>query len=531
VKEVGGIVEACQAEGCQFTDPEWDMNAAPASVLYVDGEQPGWDCTLAPPAGFKRLTELVSEPVLFKDGMKAGDVIQGSLGSCFFLGALGAVVSNNEHAIKKVFIKYDMSVGVFGVRFNVNGEWRHVVIDDWMPVDEDGQLLYAKCKDPQEVWCPLLEKAYCKLVTCYEMCDGGIPADAIFNLFGGVSGKYNITDKHREDPSAYFHMLKAAKTHGYLLTTFFSPKAGGTSSGKCGEETFDSGLVGGHCYSVLKMVEAGGEQLLCCRNPWGEGEWRGKWSDSNAEEEWTDEMRIATGYLGHSDGKFWMSISDFMANSAGVSFARTFGPNWQKITQYKRFQAAAMKATVKFPYEAAADDELTLEKGDELEVLTVSPGWWYGKTDADDRKGYFPGNYVNLNDRPVARFDLTGTPMEGSDLPVTAVVMVLQPDSRMRRKFYTRKEDGLNYKDTSYPKFELVILDAEGTVHTKKTAKKRCVWGEIKLHQGGPCRIYIYSVDGLGGKFTVRTYFKDGSATLTEVPNTDISELLAVIGE
>jgi len=41
-------------------------------------------------------------------------------------------------------------------------------------VDEDGNLIYCQNKkDPNEMFAPLLEKAYAKLNLCYEFLDGG----------------------------------------------------------------------------------------------------------------------------------------------------------------------------------------------------------------------------------------------------------------------------------------------------------------------------------------------------------------------
>ena len=38
----------------------------------------------------------------------------------------------------------------------------------------------------------------------------------------------------------------------------------------------DSGMVHGHAYSVLHVVEIEGLRLVCCRNPWGnDSEWNG----------------------------------------------------------------------------------------------------------------------------------------------------------------------------------------------------------------------------------------------------------------
>eukprot|EP00747_Dinoflagellata_sp_TGD_P183591 gnl/TRDRNA2_/TRDRNA2_38556_c0_seq1.p1 gnl/TRDRNA2_/TRDRNA2_38556_c0~~gnl/TRDRNA2_/TRDRNA2_38556_c0_seq1.p1 ORF type:complete len:878 (+),score=231.21 gnl/TRDRNA2_/TRDRNA2_38556_c0_seq1:65-2635(+) len=554
IAEVTKIIEKCKAEGTHFTDPDWDLKNNPEVALYVDGQKPGYDCTVTRPAAYKRMATIVKKsagnsaaasalgslfgggggrnkpapkPILFKGGVRPGDIEQGQIGTCFMLGALGAVISNNEKAIQKLFIKYDVEVGVYGVRFNVDGEWTYVIIDDTMPVDDYGQLLYAHSKDPQEVWCPLLEKAFCKLHTCYEMCDGGQGNEAIGSLFGGCGGKFAIKKKHRKNPGSYFKILKNARDHGWLLTTAFIPRKGvaAAGSGKCGEAMLPSGLVGGHAYSVLKVVEANGIQLVCCRNPWGQGEWTGKWSDRNAYGEWTDEMKKATGYVGANDGKFWMSIKDFVNNSAGADYARTFGPNWGKITHYKQFVKSKMVATASWEYQGGSKDEISFKAGAQIEVQSFAEAWWYGNVVGKEKVGFFPGNYVALNDRPVCRFDLVGTPNKDIKGPMTVVVMLMQPNACMERKFYRRKQDGLNYKDTSYPALQLVIVGPDGKVAMKKMGKKRCVWGELKLPGGGEWRIYALSVDGTGGAFSLRAYVKDGTATVVEKTGASIDEV------
>ena len=279
-ESVAEIVGRCKKDGVKFTDPDWDVHQSRTKVLYVDEQKPGWDCTVAEPAGFKRLSDIVrqtagpdAKPTLIKDGIRPGDMLQGQIGTCFLLGAIGAVASRGSERIRSCFIKYDIEIGIYGVRFCVDGEWEHVIVDDWMPVDAKGRLLFAYSKDSEEVWCPILEKAYCKLMTCYEMCDGGKSTEAIFAFFGGCSGKLEASKAHRKDPSKYFELLQGAWQRGWLLTAGFAkrPKAA-PGAGKCGEAVMNSGLVAGHAYSVLKTVEAHGNQLVCLRNPWGAGE-------------------------------------------------------------------------------------------------------------------------------------------------------------------------------------------------------------------------------------------------------------------
>lgn len=531
IEAVDALIQDCRAKGVKFTDTSWDMTKGQdPEVFYVDKKAPGYDCTVATPAGFKRLSEMAPGLQLIKGGVHAGDIMQGQIGTCFLLGSLGAIAGNKADAIARIFIKYDIELGIYGVRFNLDGEWFYVIIDDYMPVDANGRLLYARCKDPQEAWVPLLEKAYCKFHLCYEMCDGGRPTDSIFALFGGASGKFTIQKKHKANPRAFFNVLQHAKERGWLLTTSFvqTAEALKASAGKCGEAVLPTGLVGGHVYSVLKVVEAYGQMLVCCRNPWGTGEWMGKWSDKNAYGEWTVQMKQATGYQGLNDGKFWMSIEDFVANSGGVEYARTFGPSWHKISHYSAFQSGAMKASALWPYQAGAPDEIDMKAGDKVEVAKTPPGgWWEGNVVGSTKRGFFPANYVKLDDRPVARFDLMGTPTKGAQGPMTVVVLLIQPNLLRQRKFYKRKKDGLNYKDTKYPSMQLVVVGPDGKVALRQQGKKQALSGELTLPGGGLWKVYALSSTGLGTQFTLRTYVKDGEATLKEMKGATLSEVPA----
>jgi hypothetical protein len=68
-----------------------------------------------------------------------------------------------------------------------------------------------------------------------------------------------------------------------------------------------NGLMGGHAYSVLRAVEHQGKRFVVIRNPWGNSEWTGPWSDGSKE--WTPETLPLLEGLGHrfgNDGQFVM---------------------------------------------------------------------------------------------------------------------------------------------------------------------------------------------------------------------------------
>merc|ERR1712070_1144003 len=95
-----------------------------------------------------------------------------------------------------------------------------------------------------------------------------------------------------------------------------------------------------------------------------------------------------------------------------------------------------------------------------------------------------------------------------------------------QRKFYKRKEDGLNYKDTTYPGMMLVVNSADGTTVVKKSACERCLWANVTLPGDGKAfNVFALSSDGLGAKFSVRIYSQSGDIAFTEIPGANTAEI------
>ena len=110
-----------------------------------------------------------------------------------------------------------------------------------------------------------------------------------------------------EDPLFPRSMSSVGPSKGY-----FSTRGEGT------EPPWDeNGLVGGHAYSITKVVqfESNGtvHQLVRVRNPWGDStEWTGQWSDDSAEwKDLSDEEKTHLGLQKEDDGEFFISYNDF----------------------------------------------------------------------------------------------------------------------------------------------------------------------------------------------------------------------------
>ncbi len=67
--------------------------------------------------------------------------------------------------------------------------------------------------------------------------------------------------------------------------------------------------------------------MLRIRNPWGQGEWKGKWGDGSPE--WDKATMTSLKYHFEDDGTFWMEWSDFIEQYNRVYFLRLFDNEWK----------------------------------------------------------------------------------------------------------------------------------------------------------------------------------------------------------
>ena len=92
------------------------------------------------------------------------------------------------------------------------------------------------------------------------------------------------------------------------------------------------GIRGGHAYSVLRAVNYGTERLVMLKNPWGQAEWKGPWSDGSSQ--WTSQAIQELNYSFGDDGVFWMRYSDMLRKYSCIWRTRLFGPEWNVTNRW-----------------------------------------------------------------------------------------------------------------------------------------------------------------------------------------------------
>uniref|UniRef100_A0A672TQG1 Calpain-3 n=1 Tax=Strigops habroptila TaxID=2489341 RepID=A0A672TQG1_STRHB len=333
------------------------------NILYEDPDFPPNESSLfysqKVPIKFewKRPREICENPRFIIGGANRTDICQGELGDCWFLAAIACLTLNKKLLCK--VIPHDQSfiqnyAGIFHFQFWRYGDWVDVVIDDCLPT-YNNQLVFTKSSQRNEFWSALLEKAYAKLHGSYEALKGGNTTEAMEDFTGGVTEFYEIKDA----PKDIYKIMKHAIDRGSLMASSIDDHLGfsygsaprsdigeliarmvkNLENSQMSYPTVDyqatddrpawtivpmqyetrmsCGLVKGHAYSVTAVEETTfkGEKirLVRLRNPWGQVEWNGPWSDKS--EEWTfinEEEKIRLQHQIVEDGEFWISFEDFM---------------------------------------------------------------------------------------------------------------------------------------------------------------------------------------------------------------------------
>ncbi|KAJ8384753.1 hypothetical protein AAFF_G00198390 [Aldrovandia affinis] len=320
---------------------------------------------------WKRPTELCSNPQFIHGGASRTDICQGALGDCWLLAAIASLTLNKEVLARVVPPGQSFEEGYAGI-FHFQF-WQF------------GEVLERPAGEGLRQTERVLRGAV-----------RGSTTEGFEDFTGGIAEVHEL----RKAGPHLFKIIQKALHRGSLLGCSIDITSSADS-----EAITSRKLVKGHAYSLTgaEQVEYGGEmlKLIRIRNPWGQVEWTGAWSDGSMEwrrisDEDRDRLRNRS-----EDGEFWMSFSDF-------------------LRQYSRVEICNLTP------DALTDDEYQK--------------WALSKFEGNWRRGSTAGgcrNYPNTfwtNPQFVIRLDEEDDDPDDGEEGCTFLVGVIQKNRRRMRK-------------------------------------------------------------------------------------------------
>lgn len=188
------------------------------------------------------------------DQITGYEIMQKSVGDCSVLCSL-AVTAHHEfkhqHKIRLISSniypqdQYQNPIynpeGKYIVKLYLNGSWRGVEVDDYLPVNGHGDLICAY-SNKSKLWVSLIEKAFLKAHGGYDF-DGSNSSRDLFVLTGWLPELLSLKTCDRE--KLWKRIYQGYKSRDCLIT--------------CGTGAIEDedaiGLVSGHAYAILEIME------------------------------------------------------------------------------------------------------------------------------------------------------------------------------------------------------------------------------------------------------------------------------------
>ncbi|CAK4571432.1 unnamed protein product [Aphanomyces euteiches] len=325
----------------QFMDPEFPPDRSSIAGCAHEADVVEWRVS----------TAINITAGLFDGGTDPDDVRYGRLNDGWFLSAVSILAASGglddgkvDPVIDNLFLTKQTSLtGAYAIRLFKNSQWETVIVDDYFPVLDDRHKMdvsagaaFAHSRHFEELWVPLLEKAYAKYYGGYAALEQGFVHHALEALTGFASEEIFLSQASRgARKKTLWKSLLSHKRNRFLMG------AGTITSDNADHEILDTGLIFGACYCIYDIREIDGYQLIKLRNPPGDhAEWRGDWADDSPL--WTRRLKKHLGVTANAnDNTFWMSFDDFCNAFRCLYVCKYYDPTkWTTQTFHGTFSVA-----------------------------------------------------------------------------------------------------------------------------------------------------------------------------------------------
>lgn len=265
-----------------------------------------------------------------------------------------------------LFTSYDVDHGVYGIRVYVDGRWRYVIVDDYLPVNEKNELMFTKPVDNKYFWPCILEKALAKMYGGYLALDiefilesvpralsmtpeATTPTNTPLLASNGFPNTVECRDddvrrtscaKTLQDLSGGVGITRFLRTAEFQKDEWWASMLDMSRSGAImvGITDFENALPGietAHAYRITHVQQVGGIKLVMLSSQWSPQQWKGDWSDDSClwQSHRDVSMTLRKKRLAGDHFGFWMSYNDFLSVFIQVHICHVFNGFTQHVVE------------------------------------------------------------------------------------------------------------------------------------------------------------------------------------------------------
>ena len=341
---------------------------------------------------------------LFPDTVDISAIKMGAAAVPWLTETLAALVRDGERVENLFTPKQTSPASVYSVRLFIDGKHRYIIVDDWIPVDCDGNPVFSRiASEAGGAWLMLLEKALAKAHGSYQAIDMSVAtthplekqpnvATAIVDFTGGVGIS---RDLHQDD-------FDAEEWWGELLQlSAKGAQLAATTSGKNSAVLEEVGIEANYCYSITAVRAVNGHRLVLMSYHCSSLCWDGEWSPSSPL--W-DQYADVKESLGTTEkNSFWIPYSAFVTHFDSVHIVKTF-KNWlSALVQGEWDNSSAGGPYYEQSWSQNARYKLSLQRQGKVFINLSLPDKRFANSDVDTmgfhllKSDYFPVGYDRDN--------------------------------------------------------------------------------------------------------------------------------------
>lgn len=341
-KEKEGLTE----EENLWSDPEFEGEI---SLFYRDGEMPkrfaDSEIEFHRPSnstdqGDSQKIEFfstdTSNNINYQFKVRKGMVYDKSFVGCILMLFKSREEFFNNLVIDLEHVNENIKYGFCGFQFFINGEWKYVVIDTYIPQQQTDDLVLSSATSVKSsFWLPLICKAYSKVFNSYDVLnDINVSIkNVLVDLTGGTSKKISVSSNIDDyEKKNLFEELKRHVHQGYLVGCMKYEEVDeedlDDSQSDNGE---DEDILENSMYVFLDIQEVDGLKMIYLNNSWGKGKWSGQYSPEDENWETNKGLKEKLGYENQNDGTFWMLYEQWLQQFNTVYSCRIYPSSWHQF--------------------------------------------------------------------------------------------------------------------------------------------------------------------------------------------------------